>query len=456
MAQSFDPLQSISPIDGRYRAVGEELTDFFSEMALMGYRIKVEVLYFMALANEPKVKEVRRLTKSEQEKLHGLYENFNVTEAKRVKAIESTTKHDVKAIEYYIKQKLERTSLKPILEFVHFALTSEDINNLSFTLMLKDGVHEQYLTEVDELISKLRTQAKTYSALSMLSLTHGQPATPTTLGKEFMVVVQRLERQAASLRAIQFTGKFGGATGNWAAHYVAYPQVNWMQFAKKFITSLGLEPNLATTQIESHDQVAECCHAIVRINSIIKDFDQDMWLYISRKLFVQENKKGEVGSSAMPHKINPIQFENSEGNIGIANALLNFLAEKLPVSRMQRDLTDSTVLRNQGVAVAHSILAVQNTKRALDRVKPNKIAIATELDNHWEVLAEPIQTVMRRLGKDAPYEQLKALTRGEQLNQETLHMFIDGLDIPTADKKHLKKLTPASYVGLSKQIAELT
>ncbi len=451
----MNPLQSISPIDGRYRTKMHVLTDYFSEMALMGYRIKVEVMYLIALSEEPKIKEVRRFTKAEKEKVHALYEKFTIKQAERVKEIEDTTKHDVKAIEYFIKERLKRTSLKPVLEFVHFALTSEDVNNLAFTSMLKDAVEEVYVPEVETFITALRKLARRDKGLSMLSLTHGQPATPTTLGKEYMVYVQRLERQLEALQSIRFTGKFGGATGNWAAMVVAYPQVNWMVFTKKFVSTFDLEPNLATTQIESHDQVARTYHAVARINAITKDFDQDMWMYISRKLFVQQNKKDEVGSSAMPHKINPIFFENSEGNIGIANALLYHLADKLAVSRMQRDLTDSTVLRNQGVAIAHSLLAIQNTLRALDRVQPNKKVMLDELNNHWEVLAEPIQTVMRRLGKDAPYEQLKALTRGAQLNQETLHIFIDGLDIPKKDKTHLKKLTPSTYVGLSKQVAEL-
>lgn len=455
MAHTLDPLQAISPIDGRYRSIGDELTDYFSEMALMGYRIKVEVMYLLALSNHPQIREVRKFTTTEQNSLHALYEDFTLEQARRVKAIEATTKHDVKAIEYFMKERLKNSSLKPVLEFVHFGLTSEDVNNLAFSLMLHDAVHDVYVPGVQQLVQQLRKRARSYKQLSMLSLTHGQPATPTTLGKEFMVYVLRLERQLDSLSRVSLTGKFGGATGNWAAQVVAYPKVNWMQFATQFIRSLGLEPNLATTQIESHDRMAELYQAVARINTIIKDFDQDMWQYISRKLFIQQNKAGEIGSSAMPHKINPIYFENSEGNVGIANALLNHLAEKLPVSRMQRDLTDSTVFRNQGVAIAHSVLAVRNTSQALDRVSPDAQHITAELDDHWEVLAEPIQTVMRRLGKDAPYEQLKKLTRGHQLTKEALHEFINGLDIPSKDKQQLLQLTPATYIGLSVSVAEL-
>ncbi|MDP3970673.1 MAG: adenylosuccinate lyase [bacterium] len=455
MSNEIHPLQAISPVDGRYRAELAELAEYFSEQALMRYRIKIEALYFIALSDEPKIKQVRRFTKAERVKIHSLYENFSLKNAERVKEIEKTTNHDVKSVEYYIKEKLQRTSLKSVLEFVHFGLTSEDINNIAFTSMLRDSVLDVYVPEVKSLVNNLQRHARRYKKLSMLSLTHGQPATPTTLGKEYAVVLHRLKQQLVSLQDIKYNGKFGGATGNWAAQYVAYPQVNWMAFAKKFITSLGLEPNLTTTQIEPHDKIAEAYHAVARINTIIKDFDQDMWHYISRGIFIQQNKAGEVGSSAMPHKINPIYFENSEGNVGLANALLIHLADKLPISRMQRDLTDSTVLRNQGVVIAHSVLAVRNIAKALQRVHPNNEQMKTELNNHWEVLAEPIQTVMRRLGKNTPYEQLKKLTRGQQLNKETLHAFIDGLDIPVQEKTKLKELTPANYIGLSEKIAIL-
>lgn len=448
-------LLAISPIDGRYQSEVQGLSPYFSEAALMRYRIQVEVDYLIALSQTVTLQEVRRFTAAELKTLRGLVDNFNLQSATQIKTIEADTKHDVKAIEYYIKQKLQHTSLRKQLEFVHFGLTSEDINNLAYSLMVRDSIQAIYLPKLKELIAELKQRARRYAGLPMLSLTHGQPATPTTVGKELKVHTLRLQRQYERLKAIKLLGKFGGATGNWAALSVAYPQVKWMQFSKRFVQSLGLEFNPATTQIETHDRLAETYQAMSTVNAIVKDLDQDMWMYISRGLFAQRNVAGEVGSSAMPHKINPIYFENSEGNVGLANALLNHLAEKLPVSRMQRDLTDSTVLRNQGVAVAHSYLALVNTLKALSRVEPNKEALATELNNHWEVLAEPIQTVMRKLGKPTPYEQLKRLTRGQQLDKTTLHIFIDQLDLPDAEKQKLKKLTPANYIGLSKQVAQL-
>ncbi|EKD78625.1 MAG: adenylosuccinate lyase, partial [uncultured bacterium] len=426
-----------------------------SEAALMKYRVQVEVLYLVALANESKIKEVRKLSIPELKLLHSLYQDFTEREAEKVKQIEAKTKHDVKAVEYYIKHKLERTSLRKVMEFIHFGLTSEDVNNLAYSLMLRDAIQHVYLPLVKDLIDQLKQRARRYHGLAMLSLTHGQSATPTTLGKEFMVFVLRLQRQYQSLKAIRLLGKFGGATGNWAAVHVAYPTVQWLRFSQRFVEQFDLEFNPVTTQIESHDRLVELFQTISRINTIMQDFNQDMWLYISRGLFVQRNIAGEVGSSAMPHKINPIWFENSEGNSGLANALLNHFSEKLPVSRLQRDLTDSTVLRNQGVALAHSVLSLRNTSKALQRVEPNKDAIAEELDTHWEVLAEAIQTVMRKLGKPTPYEQLKRLTRGQQLDKTTLHIFIDTLDLPEGEKQTLKRLTPATYIGLSKQVAEL-
>ncbi len=447
-------LFSISPIDGRYAKEVSTLAPFFSEAALMRYRILVEVQYLIALSNTAGIREVKRLTSSEQKLLVNLYTNFTEAQAAQIKTIEAETKHDVKAIEYYIKHKLQHTALRKQQEFVHFGLTSEDINNLAYSLMVRDALKAVYVPQLRELIKQLKQRARRYSSLAMLSLTHGQPATPTTLGKELMVFTLRLQRQLDRLTSIRLLGKFSGATGNWAALHVAYPKLNWRQFSKQFIQKLGLEFNPATTQIESHDRLVETYQAMATVNAVLRDLDQDCWFYISRGLFVQHNVAGEVGSSAMPHKINPIYFENSEGNIGVANALLNHLAEKLPVSRMQRDLTDSTLLRNQGVAVAHSLLAILNTLKALARIEPNKIAISDELNAHWEVLAEPIQTVMRKLGKPTPYEQLKRLTRGQQLDKTTLHIFIDSLDLPEAEKKQLKALTPANYIGLSKQIAE--
>lgn len=422
----------------------------------MRYRIQVEVRYLMALAEQPNIKEVRRLTQAERQLLQGLYENFSPRAAERIKTIEQTTKHDVKAVEYYLKEKLKRTSLRRVVEFVHFGLTSEDVNNLAYSLMLREGLQQVYIPLLQQLIKELKQRARQYKHVALLSLTHGQPATPTTLGKELGVFALRLQRQLTVLRSIRLLGKFSGATGNWAAVVVAYPKVNWLAFSRRFVERFGLEFNPATTQIESHDRLAETYHALSRINVIVRNLDQDMWLYISRGIFGQAKVAGEVGSSTMPHKINPIWFENGEGNSGIANALLHHLAEKLPLSRLQRDLTDSTVLRNQGQAIAYSVLALQSTLKGLARVQANKAQAATELDNHWEVLAEAVQTVMRRLGKPTPYEQLKSLTRGQQLDKVTLHCFIDSLDLPETDKVRLKKLTPHSYTGLSSTVAQLT
>lgn len=452
---TFTTLSAISPIDGRYRDEVAGLAPFLSEAALIKYRIDIEIRYLQALAHEPKITEVRNLSKAEQKLLQKLVDDFDEREAEKVKDIERKTKHDVKAVEYYIKHKLERTSLRKVMEFIHFGLTSEDINNLAYSMMMRDAVQHQYLPLVKTLIDQLRKRARQYRSVAILSLTHGQPATPTTFGKELNVYVLRLQRQYHQLRSMQLAGKLNGATGNWAALHVAYPKVNWLRFSRQFVEHLGLEFNPATTQIESHDRLVELYQVMSHMNSIIRDFDQDMWFYISRGLCVQRNIAGEVGSSTMPHKINPIWFENSEGNCGLANALLHHLIEKLPVSRLQRDLTDSTVLRNQGVALAHSMLALNNTLRGLERIHIDKEAMAAELDTHWEVLAEAVQTVMRKLGKITPYEQLKRLTRGQQLDRTSLHIFIDSLDLPDADKQTLKRLTPATYVGLSKQIAEL-
>lgn len=444
--KSAHTLFAISPIDGRYQDEVKSLTPFLSEAALMRYRVYVEVEYLIVL---------RKLKPADQTVLRHLHQHFSERDAEQVKIIELETKHDVKAIEYFIKRKLSHTKLKKQLEFVHFGLTSEDVNNLAYSLMLRDALQQVYMPALQQLIKILRQQSRRYASYSLLSLTHGQPATPTTLGKELNVYTLRFQRQYDRLRHIKLLGKFSGATGNWAALQVAYPKVNWLSFSKRFVEHLGLEFNPATTQIESHDRLVETYQTLALLNSILRDFNQDMWFYVSRGLFVQHSIVGEVGSSTMPHKINPIFFENSEGNSGVANALFNHFAEKLPVSRMQRDLTDSTVLRNQGVAIAHSLLALVNTLKALSRVQPNKEMMLAELNQHWEVLAEAIQTVMRKLGKHTPYEQLKRLTRGQQLDQITLHIFIDQLDIPELEKNKLKKLTPATYIGLSKMIAQL-
>lgn len=440
-------LTSISPLDGRYRKNVEELDIYFSEMALMKYRVKVEVLYLLALA---KVVKIGKINKT---KLIFLYEKFSLSDAEKIKKIEKTTNHDVKAIEYYIKSQSPISNFQK--EFIHFALTSEDVNNLSYSLMLQDGVREVIVPAIKLLNKKIKELAKKYKDIPLLSFTHGQPATPTILGKEMAVFVNRLNRQINNLENIKLLGKLNGATGGYAAHVIAYPKINWLNFSKNFIKSLGLEPNLITTQIESHDSLAEMYDAISRINNIIRDLDCDMWLYISRKIFKQQNKKGEIGSSAMPHKINPIFFENSEGNIGLANALLDFLSNKLPVSRMQRDLTDSTVLRNQGTALAYSLLAYKNTLKALERVEVDKETCQKELNEHWEVLAEAIQTILRKIGYNAPYEKLKELTRGKRIDKYAIAEFIESLDISKSEKQKLKKLTPSSYTGIAKKIVDL-
>ncbi len=449
-------LQAISPIDGRYRKDTAALASYFSEQALMQYRLKVEVLYFIALSKEAKIAGLGKLSAGSEKKLHAVYQQFSLDDAKRVKDIEGTTKHDVKAIEYFLKEKLKTTSLKNKLEFIHFALTSEDVNNLSYSLMLQDSIQQVYLPVLKTLITWLQQQAKQYKNLALLSLTHGQPATPTTLGKEYMVYAQRLSRQFQQLQHIELLGKFGGATGTWAAHQAAYPSIDWLKFAQKFIKSLGLTPNLATTQIEAHDTVVDVFQRVAHICSILKDLDQDMWLYISRKIFIQKNVAGELGSSAMPHNINPIFFENSEGNCGVAIALCNHFASTLPISRMQRDLTDSTLLRNQGVAIGHAYLAITNTMKAFQRLQPDTVHIADELNQHWEVVAEPIQTVLRSLGKATPYEQLKQLTRGHAVTKQDLHRFIDSLNLSSIVTQQLKKLTPANYIGLAPRVAGLS
>lgn len=444
-------LNKISPLDSRYYNSVKELSEYFSESALMKYRLKVEIEYLIALGNEKKIQELLSFSKDYQTRLRKIYENFNSAGAEKVKEIETTTNHDVKAIEYYIQGKVSK-NLHP---WIHFALTSEDVNNLSYSLMWRDGLSLVYLPALQSVNKELKKIARKYKNASMLALTHGQPATPTTFGKELAVFCARLDRQIDQIKTHKLLGKFGGATGTWSAHMTAYPKTNWTSFASKFIKSLGLEPNLITTQIESHDSAVESYHQVVRVNSILTDLCRDMWSYISRGILEQKKVAGEVGSSTMPHKINPIQFENAEGNMGIANALLNHLATKLPVSRMQRDLTDSTTLRNQGVALGHSYLALQNILKGLIRITINKAEMSKELDNHWEVLAEAIQIILRKSGKTDAYEQLKDLTRGESINAESLAKFVSGLKISDEDKRTLLNLTPKSYTGLSSKLVDL-
>lgn len=447
----MNTLSNISPLDGRYANSIAELSKYFSESALMGYRLKVEIEYLIALSNEKSINDLPPFSKDEQERLRKIYQNFNLVGAEKVKEIEATTNHDVKAIEYYIQGKVKK-SLHP---WIHFALTSEDVNNLSYSLMWQDGLKQVYQSSLQLVNKELKKLARKYKEASMLALTHGQPATPTTFGKELAVFCSRLDRQIGQIKSHILLGKFSGATGTWSAHVAAYPNVNWRRFASKFIKSLGLKPNLITTQIESHDSLAESFHQVVRINSILTDLCRDMWSYISRGILVQKKVAGEVGSSTMPHKINPIQFENAEGNMGIANGLLNHLATKLPISRIQRDLTDSTTLRNQGVALGHSYLALQNILKGLGRITINKVQMSAELNNHWEVLGEAIQTILRKSGKQDAYEQLKSLTQGQSINAESMYEFVSGLKISDEDKQTLLELTPELYTGLSSKLVDL-
>lgn len=445
-----NPLTSISPLDGRYNKAVEELTEYFSEPALMYYRIKVEIEYLIALGDEKGIKELPAFSKTEQIKLRNIYKNFNSSAAQKVKDIEEITNHDVKAVEYYLQGRLKK-SLHP---WIHFALTSEDVNNLSYSLMWQDGLNQVYLPALKTVNKELKKLARKYKNVSMLALTHGQPATPTSLGKEFAVFAGRLQRQLQHIKSHRLLGKLSGATGTWAAHATSYPNINWISFSKRFVKSLGLEPNLITTQIESNDSLAESYHNLIRVNTILLDFCRDIWLYISRGVFGQKTKSGEVGSSTMPHKVNPIQFENAEGNLGIASAYLSHLAQTLPVSRMQRDLSGSTIIRNQGVPVAHSLLACKNIVKGIDRLTVNRKKIREELDNHWEVLAEAIQTTLRKSGDRLPYERLKNLTRGQKITQEDIQAFVQSLDLPKKEKQTLLDLTPENYTGLAARIVE--
>ena len=447
----YNRLSALSPLDGRYGNSVKDLAVYFSEAALMRYRLYVEIEYLIALSYEKQIKDLPTFSKNEQARLRRTYQDFNSAGAKKIKTIEARTNHDVKAIEYYIRGKIKK-SLHP---WIHFALTSEDVNNIAYSLMWQHGLKHVYLVKLQLVFKELRKMAKKYKASPMLSLTHGQPATPTTFGKEMAVFCSRLNQQINQLKTHKLLGKFSGATGTWSAHLSAYPKVNWIRFSSRFIKALGLKPNLLTTQIESHDSSAESYQQVVRVNTILTDLCKDIWFYISRGIIGQKKVVGEVGSSTMPHKINPIQFENAEGNFGIANSLLNHLATKLPISRMQRDLTDSTTLRNQGVALGHSYLAVQNIIKGLSRITINKLQMSTELNTHWEVVAEAVQTVLRKAGQQNAYEQLKTLTRGEAINAEIMAEFVSGLNIPDNDKETLLTLTPASYIGLAPKLVDM-
>ena len=452
---TLSALTALSPLDGRYAAKIEPLRRYFSELGLIRYRVLVEVEWLKALAAEPKIREVPRFSKATLKKLDAVVADFSDADGARVKKIESVTNHDVKAIEYFLKEKLGgNREVARVAEFIHFACTSEDINNLCHALMLKAARDDVMLPALDQIITRLRTIAHEQAGASMLAHTHGQPASPTTLGKEIANVVARLKRARGKIAGVSILGKANGAVGNYNAHLSAYPDIDWEKFARRFVEKLGLEFNPYTIQIEPHDAIAELFDAYARCNTILLDLDRDVWGYISVGYFKQRTKAGEIGSSTMPHKVNPIDFENSEGNLGVANALLRHMADKLPISRWQRDLTDSTVLRNMGVALGHTLLAYDSCLKGLGKLEANHAKLAADLDANWEVLAEPIQTVMRRYAVSGAYEQLKELTRGKAgINRATLAIFIRGLKIPDAEKKRLLKLTPATYIGKAATLA---
>jgi len=441
-------LTAVSPVDGRYARHTEILRPIFSEFGLIRHRVLVEVRWLQALAAQADIKEVPALSEHANKLLDAMVDRFSEDDAQRVKNIERTTNHDVKAVEYFLKEKIAgNDELEAISEFIHFACTSEDINNLAYALMLREARGQVLLPQLDEIIQSITALAHHTAEMPMLSRTHGQPASPTTLGKEMANLVYRLRRQREQAVKVELLGKINGAVGNYNAHLVAYPEIDWPAFARNFVTGLGLDWNPYTIQIEPHDYIAELFDAIARFNVILTDFARDVWAYISLGYFKQRTIAGEVGSSTMPHKVNPIDFENAEGNFGIANAIFDHLATKLPVSRWQRDLSDSTVLRNLGVGVAHSVIGYASMLRGIGKLEANPDRLQEDLDATWEVLAEAIQTVMRRYGIEQPYEKLKALTRGKGISAESLKDFIDGLDIPQQAKQELSRLTPATYIG---------
>ena len=447
---TLDALTAVSPIDGRYRSKTECLADYFSEYALIRYRVRVEIEYFITLCELP-LPQLESFNSALFEQLRDIYRNFDETSAARVKEIEKTTNHDVKAVEYFIKEEFDKIGgLDDYKEFIHFGLTSQDINNTSVPLSIKEALEEVYYPQVEELIAQLQEYADEWKDIPMLAKTHGQPASPTRLGKEIEVYVYRLSEQLASLRNCKMTAKFGGATGNFNAHHVAYPQHDWRAFGNRFVSEkLGLEREQWTTQISNYDHLGSIFDAIRRINTIMIDLDRDFWMYISMEYFKQKIKAGEVGSSAMPHKVNPIDFENSEGNLGVANAILQFLAQKLPVSRLQRDLTDSTVLRNVGVPVGHSIIAIQSTLKGLRKLILNEEKLKADLEDTWAVVAEAIQTILRREAYPHPYEALKALTRtNKKMTEETIHAFIQTLNVSDSVKAELMAINPHNYTGI--------
>ena len=440
-------IKSISPLDGRYSKNLEPLTAYFSEWGLIKYRIHVEVEWLIMMSERPEITHVRNLSDSEKLSLRKIVSDFDEQKALDVKEIEDRTRHDVKAVEYYIKKAIKGTSLEDLGESIHFCCTSEDINNLSHALMLRDGINNEWLPLAEDMLNRLQSIAEGAKDIPMLARTHGQAATPTTTGKELAVFIYRWKRQLRQIRAIEYLGKFNGAVGCYNAHCAAYPDAPWEEISGTFIGRLGLTFNPLTTQIESHDYMAELFHALIRFNNITMDFDRDMWAYISLGYFKQKVVSSEVGSSVMPHKVNPIDFENSEANLGISNALLDHLASKLPISRLQRDLTDSSAIRNIGSAVGHSYLAIKSAIRGIGRVSVDRDAIKKDLENAWEVLAEPVQTVMRKAGIENPYEKMKALSRGKKITREDLHSFINSLELPEQDKSRLLALTPMDYIG---------
>lgn len=447
---TLDALTAVSPIDGRYRSKTESLADYFSEYALIRYRVRVEIEYFITLCELP-LPQLESFNSALFEQLRDIYRNFDEAAAARVKEIESITNHDVKAVEYFIKEEFDKIGgLDDYKEFIHFGLTSQDINNTSVPLSVKEALEEVFYPQVEELIAQLKEYAEAWKDVPMLAKTHGQPASPTRLGKEVEVYVYRLSEQLATLRNCKMTAKFGGATGNFNAHHVAYPQHDWRAFGNRFVSEkLGLEREQWTTQISNYDHLGSVFDAIRRINTIIIDLDRDFWMYISMEYFKQKIKAGEVGSSAMPHKVNPIDFENSEGNFGIANAILQFLAQKLPVSRLQRDLTDSTVLRNVGVPIGHSVISIQSTLKGLRKLILNEEKLREDLENTWAVVAEAIQTILRREAYPHPYEALKALTRtNEKMTEETIHAFVQTLNVSDSVKAELMAITPYNYTGI--------
>jgi adenylosuccinate lyase len=451
----LDTLMSISPLDGRYADKVSDLRAIFSEFGLIKFRLTVEVRWLQTLAESGKLPEIAALSHEANAVLNKMVDHFSVEDAAEIKAIESKINHDVKAIEYFIKERMgKNTELAKVAEFIHFACTSEDINNLAYGLMLKTAREECLLPALDALMNPLKRFSHDYANLPMLAHTHGQPASPTTVGKEIANVLARLQRQYEQLIATPILGKMNGATGNFNAHLSAYPEVDWQLISKNFINKLGLISNSYTTQIEPHDYMAEMFAILMRMNTILIDFNRDVWGYIALNYFQLKTLSHEVGSSTMPHKVNPIDFENAEGNLGLANAILDHMAMKLPISRWQRDLSDSTVLRNIGVAIGHCLLAYQSTSKGLGKVAPNIDVLTRELDLHWEILAEPVQTIMRRHGVSQPYEKLKAFTRGKKIDKTILHQFITELDLPSDIKQQLYDLTPSLYVGLANNLAK--